>query len=829
MRKLTGYIGAMIIVFALMGSILAGFALNINGQSTVINNYEPVTDVSGLYTHTQEKTYIDYNPASNYIGYTTDLIKNNPNDATSNHYKTITEGVIQVINGEVHDNNVNYGAPTNYVQCPFICDRFFFERPYFVPNGIDGTIVDCGPNFTITVSNGTITINSPNYNNSIVASNAMFYCGNSDIYDYIMTVGYRGGNANAIDIYLNDINQFIGIGGGSFGEFLSVGNTAYHRGSTATSTMSYNFTNNDGFLFGDANINRGGNHSLDFYCVLYPKSVSRTITGGIDYTESNRVNNYPISVTPSNTTITTGTIDLMNISATSYWPTNTGASMIYSQVVQGGAYGPDYILSPGAPNAGIHNYKLTDVLANYSIPANTKTIQINANGTAYTTANMSYANYSVNMDNNLVGFSNLDSYTDNTRVYYSDIFNQKDYLVYDLVRGVVDVYNYNGVKMYTNTPDKIMVCFTDTGYNNAYLLYYVDLGGSITSVNPAFNFPNDRARPYLNITTTSITAENIDYLDITKGIKINPSNTQNVIWDNQYENGDIKLLFRADSTTGHYKNVFNVSNNQIAIEYINNHFDVSLNNQPSVNVGNWRSIVLDIDLKNGKLNAVPVRTFNSYTNVVLDNANIYIGNLINATPTNIITWAHTSMSLTFNVYSTSVFMDSYGVVMVDPSLNITNYFTDLNNFYRLKLSNFSIYGDSITVNGVTGTVSGNNLTIDDNTLMIKNLAITYADGHAYIEDSNISVDLGAITDNTITLNGVWYFDTELLRGITDTKTIYEWDWSQFILDNTQFCIFFMGLAIVGLIIARHFCILSITDYAVLVVSFIIALGVQVIA
>ncbi len=69
MRKVTGHIGAIIILFALMGSILAGYALNVSGQSVIVNDYEMVTDVSGLYGHTQERAYIDYNPASNYIGY----------------------------------------------------------------------------------------------------------------------------------------------------------------------------------------------------------------------------------------------------------------------------------------------------------------------------------------------------------------------------------------------------------------------------------------------------------------------------------------------------------------------------------------------------------------------------------------------------------------------------------------------------------------------------------------------------------------------------------------------------------------------------------------
>ena len=111
MRKITGYIGALIIVFALMGSILAGYALNVNGETTVINDYEKVTDISGLYSYSQEKNYIDYAPASNYIGY-----QKNEQYYTNNGtptYKKIVNGTITIDNStkSITVNGVSQGAP----------------------------------------------------------------------------------------------------------------------------------------------------------------------------------------------------------------------------------------------------------------------------------------------------------------------------------------------------------------------------------------------------------------------------------------------------------------------------------------------------------------------------------------------------------------------------------------------------------------------------------------------------------------------------------------------------------------------------------------------
>ena len=121
------------------------------------------------------------------------------------------------------------------------------------------------------------------------------------------------------------------------------------------------------------------------------------------------------------------------------------------------------------------------------------------------------------------------------------------------------------------------------------------------------------------------------------------------------------------------------------------------------------------------------------------------------------------------------------------------------------------------------------ITFNNETVQIKDMSITYADGHAYISDSHVTIDLGEITDNTISMAGSWYFITDLMRGSTTYKMIYEWDWQDFILDNVQFCVIYIGLALIGLLIARHYCTLTITDYAIFLVSIVIALTIQVIA
>ena len=65
-----GMLGVAIVVLSLISSCLFGVAINVNKESVQeeVDNY--ITDVTGLYaTSGKEKAYVEYNPASNFNGY----------------------------------------------------------------------------------------------------------------------------------------------------------------------------------------------------------------------------------------------------------------------------------------------------------------------------------------------------------------------------------------------------------------------------------------------------------------------------------------------------------------------------------------------------------------------------------------------------------------------------------------------------------------------------------------------------------------------------------------------------------------------------------------
>lgn len=842
MRKLTGYIGAIIIVFALMGSILLGYALNINGTTATVNAYDPVTDVSGLYTHSQEPAYIDYNPASNYINYSSKDIAYTNNainpgaGINSIQMKKInTNCIITIQNKDVTVDGVPMGTFTtggSIWREMFFSDNLVLSAQdnsnlFYFSAGLNGTwleiLID---NVSLVLNNKNIIATGTDTNNipftyTIPYDNALVYWNGADFDYYNNRTGsqYTGN----IPAYLSDNEPIFSYC--IFGsQNVTTTNQKAHYMVSGTDTISTLFTTtavSGGILHSD-NVNIGAS-----FHVLYPKYVYETSLG-INYTESNRVNNYPIETDyDTYNTTSTASVDLSVMSAADYY-TGTGYYWYYNA----GSYSP----VPGTTYrydvnyfGNLKTYKLSDILSTVTIPVNTTTITITAPTYTYT----QYEYVGPYDDNGHDIYLNIPNLVSKNWVnlgigstYQSDSINNT--YIYNLNTGIVEIYDSSNIKVGQDTP------------NNIYLTFLPKNATTWMTVN-FWNYPawgqrtytttiTGRDDPYLNLVfSTTGTVTNVHYADITKGYSIKNDNVSNTIWDNQYNNGNIQLLFRAETVGLNYHNDIIIGNNTISLNYNGNSYNVSLNGDDPVNIGTWRNIILDIDLVNGKLSAIPVKTFNSYTNVELMNTIIPVGDLVNPAPTNIIEWAPTPNSLMFNVYSTRVNMDTFGVVMVDPSLNIQNYFTNLNNFYRMNFYNFSTYGNTITINGQTSTVTNGTVTYEGETLRLKDLNITYADGHTYIGDSNIEVDLGATSDYTISMTGAWYFQTMLEEGYTQLKTIYEWDWGAFILDNTQFCIIYMGLALVGLVIARRFCNLSIIDYSVLVVSAIIAFTVQVVA
>lgn len=89
MRFNNGMFGACICVLALLGTAIGGFVLNVHEDQREVTKYNFIADVSGLFSYSDAPEYIEYNPSSNYVGYTLGAVEYTQSP-TANNYRYIS-------------------------------------------------------------------------------------------------------------------------------------------------------------------------------------------------------------------------------------------------------------------------------------------------------------------------------------------------------------------------------------------------------------------------------------------------------------------------------------------------------------------------------------------------------------------------------------------------------------------------------------------------------------------------------------------------------------------------------------------------------------------
>lgn len=318
-------------------------------------------------------------------------------------------------------------------------------------------------------------------------------------------------------------------------------------------------------------------------------------------------------------------------------------------------------------------------------------------------------------------------------------------------------------------------------------------------------------------------------------------------WKNNYQNDVINILWteqNADET-----NDLNIiagtstvritrdSTGEVTVFVTKQNGDTDLKN-----IGNWHKGQLTINVSAGTLTVTPIAGLGSlnFTDAPIEaDATSYVwtdwytGDKITQ-----LTMNTSGKSLRFGVNGTSVFLNTYGVVMFDPSLDIETFFPELTE-WRLNFFSFALVGDSVTINNVTYPVNkaDNSITVTDiegnsvtgvmnNVYLTKEIANGYDTAHYYLNfaNSNKSADLGEVTTNTVSFGGMWYFTTGLYE--LGEGTAKEWTWlPQINLDFKVIALIYIAMVGVALIIGKGVLHADISglDWVILICSSIIAL------
>lgn len=274
----------------------------------------------------------------------------------------------------------------------------------------------------------------------------------------------------------------------------------------------------------------------------------------------------------------------------------------------------------------------------------------------------------------------------------------------------------------------------------------------------------------------------------------------------------------------------------ISLSYPTTNFSFDLQNNgvsvktDTVTSGKWERYELTIDAENGLVWMIPLRTFtsfNEYTTLDTQKTTLFdFSQYVTNTAIEVID--HEDMGagdhVRFSVTNTDVFLNTYGVVMSNPAINVYNYFPQYDKV-RLNFYAFALYGNALSINGAVFNVTdgrvtidyvtdrqGNNIlatldpeatpeTIKTKTLALNNIYVTWDGTRCTLtfQSDRFTVDLGSYesSNELVTFTGLWYFTSTIYEPHSVTgKELGEWkDMPD--LDKNQMILIFLGILTVA--------------------------------
>lgn len=361
----------------------------------------------------------------------------------------------------------------------------------------------------------------------------------------------------------------------------------------------------------------------------------------------------------------------------------------------------------------------------------------------------------------------------------------------------------------------------------------------------------------LRMDFTLTTLPTYGYADPTGGVRL-AGGYDTVVWDNGYSVEEVTIyLGQYDYPRQSAVNILfyptgNSFNQNLWVSFSNvleiRVYDHQIDGVFTYTFGKWQGVEITYNRSTGIITATPTGTISDYT----------VGSSVKGTETQITRgWSNsetapTDSSITFRtgsnvpspyigVYRTIVDLNSYNVVMNNPTINIKDYWPNLDD-YRLNFYSFALVGESVTINGVQYPIGdGQTITVTESvpegetaetfTKTLSNIYVSTdtVDGvrHTYLTfvDDRLTVDLGETVTEVVSFSGLWYFTTALYDAEQVSYSEYEWNLDgKFGLSYDVVFLIFIGLCIVGIVLGKVFLSDSMhfLDYVLIIGAIVIA-------
>ena len=300
------------------------------------------------------------------------------------------------------------------------------------------------------------------------------------------------------------------------------------------------------------------------------------------------------------------------------------------------------------------------------------------------------------------------------------------------------------------------------------------------------------------------------YMNPNAGVTLNGAGS--IDWSNGYDNNEVTIKVLKPSSSAKLTITANASPFTVGWDSgVLKVWDSS--NNVILTLGDWIAVQLTLNGSTGAVSFTPLYFDVSLITVADDTAYTQIvDNLITIGDISGISFS-AGVGVTvphWQIVKTTVFLNTYNTVMLDPALNIKAYFPELTD-YRLNFYSFAIYGDSFTINDVPFTVNREAGTVTFTylgvsvTQTLNNIYVSVEDGETYLNFANVNqrYDLGATDTEIITFTGYWYFTTGLYEPYTAYQTVYNWDLDGAFHADAGQCLIIFFLILGGVVLIGH--------------------------
>lgn len=340
------------------------------------------------------------------------------------------------------------------------------------------------------------------------------------------------------------------------------------------------------------------------------------------------------------------------------------------------------------------------------------------------------------------------------------------------------------------------------------------------------------------------------YMDPSQGVVISDYNTT-VYWNNGYVVSEMSVLVHAQTASGAYGLIVyfpdagssTLTSNHMSIQYGSGNLSIQIGhaadtggavNLKSMDVGGWRNAIVTLDLIDKVITVTPIVKYTSMFDYTVSGNTLTLdwsGIGSDAAPTTQFIFSPTLNKTTpvFGVISTDVFMDTYGVVMKNPSIAPFDLYPQygVGQTLRVDFRSFALYGNMISfgpdVEG--GLLYG--FQLSDGT--------TYKDGKTYDLAGGMTVDITKTSDghhivvsiggeeydtydyygDTISFLGNWYMETEIYHGVVKSKDVTEFTFDTFVFDSNAAIMCYLGLLVLGTAVGARYAGASWTDLIII--------------